>query len=190
MDDVMRLMLERHGGARGFNGRDIEGAVEEVCRCDVTALFDNHVRRGGQPFDFNRYLVPVGWRAEVTWSPAIWENQPERDLRIWGWEPPREQGVRLVVNNPGSIWGKAGLHSRDRLVAINGAPVRTWPELRAVLSRSQMGDTLAFEVMRDSGPFRTTVRVTGYNRPHVRLVNVANPARDQLRLREQWERGT
>ena len=186
MDDVMRLMLERHAGARGFNGGDIERAAEEVCRCDVTPLFDNHVRRGGKPIDFDRYLAPLGWRAEVTWSPAVYENQPERDLRIWGWEPPGEQGVRLVVNDPASTWGKAGLHSRDRLVAINGAPIRTWPEMRAVLTRAQIGDTLAFEVRREAGPFRTTVKVAGFDRPRVRLLNAADPRPEQVRLREQW----
>lgn len=189
IDDVMRLMLERHAGARGFNGQDIERVVEEVCRCEITALFDNHIRRGGKPIDFDRYLAPLGWRAEVTWAPAMSDNQPERDLRIWGWEPSDEQGVRLVVNNPGSIWGKAGIHSRDRLVAINGAPIRTWPELRAVLTRARSGDTLAFEVMRDAGPFRTTVTVGGYDQPQVRLVDVSNPSPAQRRLREQWMRG-
>jgi predicted metalloprotease with PDZ domain len=189
MDDVMRLMLERHAGARGFNGRDIERVVEEVCRCDVTPLFDDHVRRGGKPIDFDRYLAALGWQAEVTWSPAVWENQPERDLRIWGWEPPGQQGVRLIVNDPGSTWGKAGLHSRDRLVAINGVSIRTWPELRAVLTRTRIGDTLAFEVARPGGPFRTTVRVSGFDRPQVRLVEVARPDPVQRRLREQWLRG-
>jgi predicted metalloprotease with PDZ domain len=189
MDDVMRLMLERHAGTRGFNGHDIEGVVEEVCGCDVTPLFDNHVRRGGKPIDFDRYLAPLGWRVEVTWFPAVWENRPERDLRIWGWEPPGEQGVRLIVNDPGSAWGKAGLHSRDRLVTINGAPIRTWPEFRAVLTRTQIGDTLAFEVARPGGPFRTTVRIAGFDRPQVRLVDLPRTDPAQLRLREQWMRG-
>jgi predicted metalloprotease with PDZ domain len=187
MDDVMRLMLERHAGARGFNGRDIERAVEDVCRCEVTQMFDNHVRRGGKPIDFDRYLAPFGWRAEVTWSPAVWENQPERDLRIWGWEPPGEQGLRLIVNDPSSTWVKAGLHSRDRLVAINGEPIRTWLELRAVLTRARIGDTLAFEVRRETGPFRTTVTVAGFDRPQVRLVDTdARP--EHLRLRKEWMR--
>ena len=189
MDDVMRLMLERFGGARGFNGRDIEAAVEDVCRCEVTPLFSNHVRRGGQPIDMDAYLGRLGWRSEVTWRPAMRENQPERDLRIWGWEPPGEAGVRLILNNPASAWGRAGLHTHDRLVSVNGNPVRTWPEFRAILTASRLGDSLAFEVMREAGPFRTTVIVAGYERPEVRLVNVASPGAGPLRLREQWERG-
>ena len=189
MDDVMRLMLERHGGSDGFDGREIERAVEDVCRCDVTPLFNGHVRSGGKPIDFDRYLGLFGWRTEVSWSPAVWENQPERDLRIWGWEPPGEEGVRLILSDPASVWGKAGLHSRDRLVSVNGASVRTWPEFRAILTRAQIGDTLAFDVRREAGPFRTTVTVAGFDRSRVRILS-ADPARpEQRRLREQWMEG-
>jgi predicted metalloprotease with PDZ domain len=186
MDDVMRLMLERHGGSRGFNGRDIERAVEDICRCDVSPLFEAHVRHGGRPIDFDRYLGLFGWRAEVAWAPAMGNNEAERDLRIWGFTPADGKGVRLILNNPGSIWGRAGLHSMDRLVSINQTPVRTWPELRSILTRTRMGDTLAFEVQRDAGPFRTTVTISGFDRPRVRIVSMANPGPEPLRLREQW----
>jgi predicted metalloprotease with PDZ domain len=190
MDDVMRLMLERHSGDRGFNGRDIEETVEEVCRCDVSPLFDRHVRGGGDAVDFDRYLAPLGWRAAVEWQPATWDNQPERDLRIWGWVPDGEDAVRLIVTNPESIWGRAGLHTLDRLVSINAVPVRSWPELRGALVRSRMGDTLVVEVMRDAGPFRATVMVAGFNRPSVRIVPVPGASAAQVRLREQWLAGS
>ena len=189
MDDLMRLMLERHGGARGFNGRDIERATEDVCRCEVSPLFDAHVRRGGKPIDFDRYLTPFGWRTEVTWEPALRNNQPEKDLRIWGWEPPGERGVRVMISNPASVWGKAGLHSLDHLVSVNGTEVRTWPEFRAILGRAQIGDTLAFEVTRKTGPFRTTVKVAGYERPRVQILDRGTPTPAQLRLRRQWIEG-
>jgi predicted metalloprotease with PDZ domain len=188
MDDVMRLMLERHGGTRGFNGRDIERAVEEVCGCDVTPLFDAHVRHGGRPIDFDRYVRPLGWRTEVTWRPAVWNGEPERDLRIWGWEPPGEGVVRLILNDPGSAWGRAGLHSHDQLVSVNQVPVHTWPEFRAILTRSRIGDTLAFEVQRNTGLFRTSVAVAGFQRPQVRLVDVQDVRPEQIRLRARWLR--
>lgn len=189
MDDVMRLMLERHGGERGFNGRDIERATEDVCRCEVTPLFDAHVRLGGKPIDFDRYLAAFGWRTQVTWEPAMRNNQPERDLKIWGWEPPGEQGVRVMIGDPASAWGRAGLHSLDHLVSVNGSQVRTWPEFRAILARAQIGDTLAFEVTRKTGPFRTSVKVVGYMRPRVQILDRGTPTPAQLRLRRQWIEG-
>lgn len=189
MDDVMRLMLERYSGTRGFNGRDIERAVEDVCICDVTPLFEAHVRRGGRPIDFNRYLALFGWQTDVVREPAIWNGNPERDLRIWGWEPPGEEGVRIIIRDPGSAWGKAGLHTGDRLVSVNQAPVRTWPAFRSLLMGTRIGDTLVFEVSRPSGSMRATVVVAGFDRPRVRILDALQRTEQQGRWRDHWLRG-
>ncbi|MGH7538222.1 MAG: PDZ domain-containing protein [Gemmatimonadales bacterium] len=189
MDDVMRVLLERFAGERGFEGRDIERTVEDVCGCDVSPLFAAHVRGGGRPIDFDRYLGLVGLVARVSWAPAVWNGQPERDLRIFGWEPLGEGGVRLIITDPGSRWGQAGLHSGDRLVSMNGAAVTTWAEMRSRLVRLQMGDTLRVEVRRPSGPFQVTVRVTGFDRPQVRIEPAPHTTAPQRALAAQWLRG-
>jgi predicted metalloprotease with PDZ domain len=189
MDDVMRLMLERFGGPNGFDGGGVEQAVEDVCRCDVTPLFDAHVRRAGRPVDYDRYLGLLGFKSRVTWEPAVWNDQPERDLRIWGWEPRGERGVRLIISNPESIWGRAGLHSRDRLVSVNGAPVTTWPAFRTILNSLKIGDSVSFEVARAGGPYRTTVVMAGFQRPSVRIESLPNPTERQLAARAGWLKG-
>ena len=189
MDDVMRLMLERFAGERGFNGRDVEAAVESVCGCDVTPFVEAHVRGGGQPVDFNRYLALVGLEARVTPVPAVWEGRPERDLRIFGWEPPGEGGVRLIITDPGSIWGRAGLHTGDRLVSVNDSAVTTWPALRARLVATRLGDTVRLEVSRPGGPYRATVVVSGFERPDVRIGERPGATPAQRALRERWMRG-
>ena len=62
MDDVMRLMLERHSGERGFSGRDVERVATEVCGCaTMHALFDAHVR--GADADRLRSLAGAGGAA-------------------------------------------------------------------------------------------------------------------------------
>jgi predicted metalloprotease with PDZ domain len=172
MDDVMRLLFER--SAQPIMGRDIEHAVGTVCGCDVTPFFDAHVR-GGTPIDYNRYLALASLEARVTWAPAVWNGEPERDLRIWGWEPEGQRGVRLVISNPTSIWARAGLNSGDRLVRVNGTPTATWPELRAQLQRLRLGDTVTVDVERDSGPFTATVVVAGFDRPSVRVAAIGVP---------------
>jgi predicted metalloprotease with PDZ domain len=189
MDDVMRLMLERFSGERGFNGQGVEQAVEEVCGCDVTPFFDAHVRGAGA-IDFDRWLRLAGLRTRVSWTPALnREGRPAVDLRIWGRELPGGQGLSLVVSDPASAWGRAGLHTGDRLVSIDGAAVRTWPELRAVLTRATIGDTLRFEVAREGGPFRTAVAVSGFNRPVVRIEEVPDAGARERGVREAWLRG-
>ena len=192
MDDVMRLLFSHVGSVPPppsraepapyrIDGRTIEQAVESVCGCSVTPFFDAHVR-GANPIDFDRYLALAGLKTQVSWGPAMYNGERERDLRMWGFE--RDSSVRLVINNPDSIWGKAGLHSRDRLVGINGAPVRTWPELRAKLQAVRIGDTVRVQVQRPSGPFETTVIVAGFERPTVRIERLPNATVAQRRLAE------
>jgi len=193
MDDVMRRLFDqaspprspspsgRGGQGVRLDGRVIEQAVESVCGCALTPFFDAHVR-GARAIDFDRYLALAGLKTQVTSGPATYNGERERDLRMWGFE--RDSSVRLVINNPASIWGKAGLHSRDRLVGINGAPVRTWPELRAKLQAVRIGDTVRVEVARASGPSVATVVVAGFERPTVRIERLPNATVAQRRLAE------
>ncbi len=190
MDAVMRLVLERHGGSRGFDGRDVERVVEDVCACDVTPFFDAHVRAGGRPIDFDRYLAPFGLRTRVTSERAVFNGQPERDLRIFGWEPAGESAVRLIVTDPASIWGRAGLHTGDRLLRVNGEPVTTWRDLRARLVRLQMGDSVRLEVERPAGPYQARLVITGFERPVVRIEELPAATERQRALRRSWIEGT
>lgn len=172
MDDVMRLLFDRSASSR-MDGRAVEQAVEEVCGCEATPFFDAYVR-GAAVLDYNRYLAPEGLHASVTWAPAVSNGEPERDLRIWGWEPG-DGSLRLVVSNPASAWGRAGLHSRDRLVSLNGTTVKTWNELRAQLVRLQIGDTVRVEVERPTGRSVASVVVAGFERPTVRIERMGQP---------------
>jgi predicted metalloprotease with PDZ domain len=164
--------LFAHAGDQRLDGPTIERAVEATCGCDVTPFFDAYVR-GATALDYNRYLASMGWRASVRWAPAVYNGEPERDLRLFGWEPG-DGSLRLVLSHPASIWGRAGLHSRDRLVAMDGSPVTTWSELRARLQRLRMGDTVRVEVERPTGRFATSVVVAGFERPSVRIEGSPN----------------
>ena len=140
----------------------------------MTGFFAAYVRAAGS-LDYNRYLGLIGLRASTSWGPAVFNGEPERDLRIFGWEPGDVGGgVRLVVTSPASSWGRAGLHSRDRLVSMDGTPVTTWPDMRARLQRLRLGDTVRVQVQRSDGPFTATVVVTGFERPSVRIEGTLN----------------
>jgi predicted metalloprotease with PDZ domain len=182
MDDVMRRLFDQSGTQR-MDGRVIERAVQSACGCDVTPFFDAHVRHGAA-IDFNRYLGLMGLTMRVTRGPAMNNGEPEPDLRIYGYRPPSpDTGLRLIISNPASIWGRAGLHSRDRLVAINGAPLHSWSELRATLQALRLGDTVRVQVQR-SAPFEATVVVAGFERPTVRIERLPNATVAQRRLAE------
>ncbi|HXO86166.1 MAG TPA: PDZ domain-containing protein, partial [Gemmatimonadales bacterium] len=171
MDDVMRLLFSR--ADQRVDGFAIERAVEETCGCEVTPFFNAYVR-GAASLDYNRYLGLMGLRTTVTWGPAVTNGTPDRDLRVFGYEPG-DGTFRLVISNPASVWGRAGLHSRDRLVSMDGSPVNTWPELRGRLQRLRMGDTVRVEVQRPSGPYTATVVIAGFQRPYVRIEGAPRP---------------
>src|SRR6267142_2901881 len=192
MDDVMRLLFNqasprspspegRGGQGVRIDARVIEQAVESVCGCDVTPFFDAHVRHAAM-IDFDRYLGLMGMTTRVTWGPAMYKGEPERDLRVWGFE--RDSTIRLVINNATSIWGRAGLHSRDRLESLNGAAVKTWLELRGKLQALRLGDTVRVEVIRPAGLYVAAVVVAGFERPTVRLERLPNATVAQRRLAE------
>ena len=186
MDDVMRLMLERFSPEKGFMSTDVERTVEDVCGCDVSPFFDAHVR-SGSPIDFNRYLALIGLRMNVGSKPALDRNgQPAIDLGVWGWVRERDQTLRLRISRPDNIWGRAGLHSGDHVVSVNGVAVRTWPELRAQLVRLRMGDRAQVVVERPSGPFTADVRVTGYEQPNVVIDAVAGAPQKARQLLSAW----
>jgi len=186
IDDVMRTMLERFSGARGFGGQDIERTTGDVCGCKVHAFFETHVR-GPKPIDFDQYLRLIGMRIQVSWMPALGrDGQPTADLRLYAWQPPAESTLSLVITNPGSTWGRAGLHTGDRLAALNGTAVATVADFRSIVTRLRIGDTTAVEVRRPRGVWRTAVVVAGFERPVVRLEEIPGATERQRGLRAQW----
>jgi predicted metalloprotease with PDZ domain len=191
MDDVMRLLHERGDGPRGIGTTDIERAVAEVCACAVKPFFDAHVR-GAQPVPFDRYLALIGLRTVVTSDSAVRDGQPIPDHRLWAWNPPGDSLLSLLINNPQTIWGKAGLHSGDRVITVNGNTVRTWPEFRQALSSSRIGDNmhLVVKAPKALAPRTVTVKVAGYERPVVRVEEVFSATEKQIKLREAWLSGT
>ena len=189
VDDVMRLMLDRWSGERGFTGQDIERAVEDVCGCDVTPFFEAHVR-GASAIAFDRYLALIGLRARVTQAPAVGrDGAPVVDLRVYASDAPNGGAPTLVISNPETPLGRAGLHTGDRLRVVNGAPVRSWPEFRRVLVTLKIGDTTRVEVERAGRRIAVTVVAAALVRPVVALEEIAGASATARALRAAWLAG-
>jgi membrane-associated protease RseP (regulator of RpoE activity) len=92
------------------------------------------------------------------------------------------------VTDPASIWGRAGLHTGDRLESANGKPLRTWPELRGFLLGLAIGDSARIAVRRPAGVFEARVKMQQLQQPVVRIEPVEGPARQRM-LREAWLAG-
>lgn len=128
--------------------------------------------------------------AQVSWSPALGsDGKPEPDLRIFVFITPEDSTLRVRLINPASSWRRAGLHTGDRLVSLDGQPVATSTDFRSWLGKIQIGDTARLVVARDGTTGATsdvTVVVTGYDRPAVTIGEVADATVEQRRLRAQW----
>ena len=187
-DDLMRMMLDRFSGERGFTSIDVERTVQEVCACDVHAFFQAYVR-GATPINFASYLRLAGLRLESQRIPAVRDNRPLPDLRIRAWTQPSDSTLRLLLSTPTSVWGRAGLHTGDRLLAVNGASMATPMDFRNFLQRVAIGDTVRVDLAHSSARKTVTVVVTGYDRADVRILLDPQATERQRRLRERWMSG-
>lgn len=189
MDDVMRLMLERHAGNRGFTSRDVERAVSDVCRCSAAEFFARHVR-GAEPLPFDDYLRFIGARAEVTWRPALGgDGRPVADLRAYPYDAADGSGPRLKLTIPESAWGRAGLHTGDRIIAVNGTPARSADSVRFALRRLASGDTVSVEVERRGMRHIARVVMAPFDRPFVEIRDLPTATPAERALRDRWESG-
>lgn len=186
LDDVMRAMMARYSGAHGYTGADIEAAVAGVCGCAVHAFFERYVR-SAHSIDFDRYLGLAGLRTAVTWGPGVGpDGASMADLPVFAWLPPGASALRLLVTDPASAWGRAGLHTGDQLVSVNGAPLVATDAFRTLIRGLRIGDTVAVEVRRAGGPFRATVVVNLLVRPTVRIEELPAATERQRTLRTRW----
>jgi predicted metalloprotease with PDZ domain len=186
LDDVMRTLSGRFNPQRGITGRDIEQAIHEVCACDSHSFFEAHVR-GARPLDFDYYLRMIGMRAQVSWSPTLGnDGKPQPDVRLSAFNAGDDPGLRLHLSNPASVWGRAGLHTGDQLVSLDGQSVTTATDFRSRLGKLHIGDIARVQVMRNGVVSQMSVFINGYDRPTVRIVETADATPEQLRLRTQW----
>jgi len=163
--------------------------IAEVCGCTVAPFFEAHVR-GGTPIPFDDYLRYIGLRVDVTWRPALGsDGRPVPDYRAYPYDRGDGAGVRLAISDPSSAWGRAGLHTGDHLLSMNGRPIPTRDAMRDILRQTGSGDTIRVEVDRGGVRRTATVVMTPFERPFVQLREVATPTASQRTLRARWESG-
>jgi predicted metalloprotease with PDZ domain len=152
----------------------------------MKGFFDAHVR-GTTPIDFDHYLTMIGMRTRVRWAPAVDDSgKAVPDFRIAAWMPSGEQRLRLLVRDPNSIWARSGLHTGYQLIAVNGEPMKSWPDFRRVLRAMTIGSTLKLETIGPNGPFSTSVVMSSHDRPYVTIEQVAQASDKQRRLAAAW----
>jgi predicted metalloprotease with PDZ domain len=190
LDDLMRALYARYAMKRGFTTDDVERAASETCGCNLHRFFDDYVRNA-HPLDFNRYLGTIGLRALADTIPAA-DSTGARlpDIRVWAYAPKKGGRMRVMIQNPSSVWAKAGLHTGDELVAFNGAPIDSFPDFRRAFRTVKLGDVVPVSISRGGTLSVVDVRVTGYDRPRVRIIEAPDATAAQRERRRHWLTGS
>jgi predicted metalloprotease with PDZ domain len=194
IDDVMRLMYERFGGRSGFYARDLEQAVTDAGGGSaVHAFFDRYVYQG-KPLDVDPYLRLLGLRLQLGWQPVVGDKgMPVADTRIYIWQPAGDSNFQLILTDPRSCWGRAGLHTGDAVVAVNGQVIGERASFYATIRALHPGDTVTLRLRASgaaAGSFRTVVvPVSGYQQPHAELLPVDDAVAEALARFREWAAG-
>jgi predicted metalloprotease with PDZ domain len=186
LDDLMRALYSRYAMKRGFTTDDVERTASGVCGCNLRSFFDDYVRRA-HPLDFNRYLGTIGLRVVIDTIPAADSTGTFLpDTRVWAYAPKKGGRTRVMIQNPSSVWAKAGLHTGDELVAFSGAPIDSLPDFRRAYRTVKLGDVVPVSINRGGVPSVVSVRVTSYDRPRVRIVEASDATGVQRQRRRLW----
>ena len=155
----------------------------------MKSFFDSHIRFAS-PIRLARYFSLAGLALETQRVPAVDRTgQPAPDLRIVTWDDAGAPFVRIRLFQPGSAWGRAGLHSGDELVSFNGEPVKSFREFRGKLGSIRIGDTTEVVIRRAGKQRVVRVPITGYETTRVTVSKAANASPKALAIRERWLTG-
>jgi len=189
MDNVMKKMLERFSGEKGFTSNDVEQAVKDVCGCNVHQFFEDHVY-GSKQIDFNKYLQLMGLQYTMEWKEVLSNDlRPVPDLRAFSYQLPGENILRIGISNPTSAWGRSGLHTGDIIKTVNGKVVANSADFRSLQRNAKIGDTIAVEIERSSKLVKIDVLITGYQQPVVHITQLPTITEKQKKLYEKWVAG-
>jgi len=186
MDDVMRKMLANFRAEKGFTSKDVEETIHSICACDVRPFFTDHVF-GNKQIDFNKYLKLAGLKMTVALKDVLsGDGKPSPDLRIYPWQKPNEDFIRIGITNPQSCWGKTGLHTGDIIKSLDGVPIRTRNDFRQAITRAKVGDFVTMEIQRSSGIVNINVVISGYQESEVHIQHLSNATQKQEKIFSQW----
>jgi hypothetical protein len=186
-DDVMRLMYQRFGGKKAFLSGDVGRAVSDAGGGPGVRGFLDTCLSSGRALDFDPYLRLLGLRLQLTWQPAVDDKGLlVADSRIYVWEPPGDSIFHLILTTPQSCWGRAGLHTGDGVVAVNGQVLRDRAFFYTAIHAAKRGDTITFQLRNGA---KVVVPITGYVQARASLSRIeGTDAVAQARFRE-WLAG-
>lgn len=188
LDDVMKEMMRKYSGEKGFTTNDIEEIVSGVSGKNVHQFFADHVK-GNKEFPLNDYLALMGWKFELGWRVATEAGGNQLpDLRIYPLDDEASP-VRIGITDPKGIWAKAGIHTGDQVAAINGERIKNRNDFWKLIKNLKIGDSVAVEISKPWGIFKTNVLIDTYEQPVINLHRMDSPGIRQKKVEEKWLEG-
>jgi predicted metalloprotease with PDZ domain len=192
LDDVMRLLWQRHGDESGVPEDGFEKAASEVAGRDLTAFFDRAIR-GTEELDYH-VLEHVGLTANFRVREASSDKGggPPRvkDLKPKGWLGLNTRGSQTIASVlDGSPAFEAGLYAEDEIVALDGFKV----DAATLVSRSEErrpGERVRVTVFRRDRLMELEVTLGSKPADAVYLARVERPSDAQKAAFRAWLGGS
>ena len=185
LDDVMRyLYAEFSRKGRNYSPADFQRASELAAGSSLETFFARQVR-GREELDYDAAFGAVGLRVDSAGGTPV---TGARAQRAYLGAEIGQAGDRLLVRRvfSGTAAYEAGLNAGDQVVAINGMRA-TEDFLNARLKELAPGAVLHLTLFRADDLRTLDVPIARASGAVVyRIVPVAQPSAEQLRLRNQW----
>jgi S1-C subfamily serine protease len=91
--------------------------------------------------------------------------------------------------NPENGWGRAGIHTGDKILKFNGAQVNSVAAFRRMLDPLRVGDTIRLEIMHAGSLRETTVTIGAQQIPVVQIRELPEVTARQREGFVQWSKG-
>jgi hypothetical protein len=192
LDDVMRLLWQRHGRAGGSAGtvanpydlRDLESALAAVTG-DATfgEEFMGRYVRGRETMDYTRLCELAGLVVRR-------RGAGRGSLGAVGLEQTGSHLALSAPPPPGSPLVEARLGEGDRILALDGRKLDGFDALEQALGRRRPGDRVVLEFARRGEQDRGRTTISLVEDARVELVTAESvgrtPSREQLAFRQAW----
>lgn len=184
LDDVMRqLYTEFAQRNRNYTPEDFQRAAERQAGGSLEEFFSRYVR-GREELDYNAALSVVGLRLDTTGG-ADPSKPPAARAYLGG--SLAQDGDRLLVRGvqAGTPAYDQGLYAGDQILAVDGYRA-SLNFLNARLAEKKPGDNVTLTVFRTDELRTLTVKLGSRTEGAYRIVPVASPTAEQMRLYESW----
>jgi predicted metalloprotease with PDZ domain len=196
LDDLVRVLFEKHGAAPGLPEDGVEKAAIELLGGE-RGLHDWFQRavRSTQELPLQESLAGVGLKAVLHAARSSEDKggveedpaeapDPATQARAWLGAALRDRSGALEVTSvaEGSPAQQIGLAAGDELVACDGFR----SELKSRLSRAQPGQTVRLSLVRMDELLEVPVQLAPAPRDTVTIVQDGKPPPELHALREKW----